>query len=142
MKGCPPVFTHASDPLEVDDWLHDVEKQLNIAQCNELEKVLYASGQLQGAAQDWWDSFQYGLPNDAPVITWREFKDNFRSYHIPDGLVELKQEEFMSLKQGSMSVAEYHDKFAQLSRYAPNDVAEDREKQRRFLKGLYDGLQL
>jgi hypothetical protein len=25
-----------------------VEKQLNIAQCNDLEKVLYASGQLQG----------------------------------------------------------------------------------------------
>jgi hypothetical protein len=31
MKGCPPVFTNASDPLEADDWLRDVEKQLNIA---------------------------------------------------------------------------------------------------------------
>ena len=41
-----------------------------------------------------------------------------------------------------MSMAEYRDKFAQLSRYAPNDVAEDSEKQRHFLKGLYDGLQL
>ena len=41
-----------------------------------------------------------------------------------------------------MTVAEYRDKFAQLSRYAPNDVAKDKEKQRRFLKGLYDGLQL
>ena len=142
MKGHPPVFTHASDPMEADDWLRAVEKQLNIAQCNDLEKVLYASGQLQGAAQDWWDSFQYGRPNNAPAITWQEFKDNFRSYHIPDGLVELKQEEFRSLKQGSMTMAEYHDKFAQLSCYAPNDVAEDKEKQRRFLKGLYDGLQL
>ena len=56
--------------------------------------------------------------------------------------MELKQEEFRSLKQGSVTVAEYHDKFAQLSRYAPNDIAEDKEKQRRFLKGLYDGLQL
>ena len=34
MKGHPPVFTHASDPMEVDDWLRAVEKQLNIAQCN------------------------------------------------------------------------------------------------------------
>jgi hypothetical protein len=50
LKGCPHVFTHASDPMEADDWLRDVEKQLNIAQCNDLEKVLYASGQLQGAA--------------------------------------------------------------------------------------------
>ena len=41
-----------------------------------------------------------------------------------------------------MTVAEYRDKFAQLSRYAPNDIAEDKEKQRRFLKGLYDGMQL
>ena len=41
-----------------------------------------------------------------------------------------------------MTVAEYRDKFAQLSHYAPNDVAEDKDKQRRFLKGLYDGLQL
>jgi hypothetical protein len=31
MKGRPPVFTHASDPLEAGDWLQDVEKQLNIA---------------------------------------------------------------------------------------------------------------
>jgi hypothetical protein len=46
MKGHPSVFTHATDPLEADDWLRAVEKQLNIAQCNDMEKVLYASGQL------------------------------------------------------------------------------------------------
>ena len=31
LKGCPPVFSHATDPLEADDWLRVVEKQLNIA---------------------------------------------------------------------------------------------------------------
>jgi len=31
LKGRPPMFTHASDPLEADDWLKAVEKQLNIA---------------------------------------------------------------------------------------------------------------
>ena len=41
-----------------------------------------------------------------------------------------------------MSAAEYRDKFAQLSRYALNEVADDADKQRCFLKGLYDGLQL
>jgi hypothetical protein len=54
----------------------------------------------------------------------------------------LKQEEFRALKQESMSVAEYRDKFAQLSRYAPEEVVKDSDKQHRFLKGLYDGLQL
>jgi len=142
MKGRPPIFTHASGPLEADDWLRAVEKQLNIAQCNEMEKVLYASEQLQGAAQEWWESYQYGHPNNAPPVTWREFTESFRSYHIPEGLIELKQEEFHALKQGSMTVAEYRDKFTQLSRYALGEVAKDSDKQRRFLKGLYDGLQL
>jgi hypothetical protein len=59
MKGCPLVFTHASDPLEADDWLKAVEKQLNIAQCSDIDKVLYASGQLQGAAQEWWESYPW-----------------------------------------------------------------------------------
>jgi hypothetical protein len=57
LKGYLPVFTHATDPIEADNWLRAIEKQLNIAQCNNLEKVLYASGQLQGAAQDWCESF-------------------------------------------------------------------------------------
>jgi hypothetical protein len=43
LKGHPLVFTHATDPLEADDWVWAVEKQLNITQCNDLEKVLYAS---------------------------------------------------------------------------------------------------
>ena len=30
LKGRPLVFSHATDPLEADDWLRVVEKQLNI----------------------------------------------------------------------------------------------------------------
>jgi hypothetical protein len=142
MKGRPPVFTHSTDPLDADDWLRTVEKQLDITQCNDMEKVLYASGQLQGAAQDWWDSLKFGRPANAAPITWAEFTENFRSYHIPDGLMELKREEFRSLRQRSMTVSEYRDRFTQLSRYAPNEVAKDSDKQREFLKGLYDDLRL
>ena len=46
LKGHLLMFSHAIDPLEADDWLHVVEKQLNIAQCDDEQKVLYASGQL------------------------------------------------------------------------------------------------
>ena len=117
------MFCDATDPLEADDWLRAVEKQLNIAQCDGQQKVLYASGQLQGEAQDWWEAFEYGRPTNTPPVTWQEFRENFRSYHIPEGLIELKQEEFRALKQGSMSVAEYHDKFAQLSPLHHNTIS-------------------
>jgi hypothetical protein len=37
-----------------------------------------------------------------------------------------------------MSVSEYHDKFIQLSRYAPDEVAKDERKQDTLLKDLMD----
>ena len=40
-----------------------------------------------------------------------------------------------------MYVSEYHDKFIQLSRYAPKDVADDEKKKVLFLEGLNGGLQ-
>jgi len=39
-----------------------------------------------------------------------------------------------------MTVCEYHDKFTQLSRYCPNEVENDEDKQDHFLEGLNDGL--
>ncbi len=48
---------------------------------------------------------------------------------------------FLSLKQGNMSVSEYRDKFIQLSRYAPEEVAEDERKQEHFIEGLNGPLQ-
>lgn len=53
MKGHPPTFSHAADPLQADDWLRAVERQLDVAQCTNQERVLYAAGQLRGAALDW-----------------------------------------------------------------------------------------
>ena len=42
MSHHPPVFSHAADPLEAEDWLKMVQKMLTIAQCDDREKVLYA----------------------------------------------------------------------------------------------------
>jgi hypothetical protein len=50
--------------------------------------------------------------------------------------MKLKKKEFLFLKQGGMSVAEFRDKFIELSRYAPEDVADDEKKRELFLEGL------
>ena len=115
MSHHPPTYSHSSDPLDADDWLKTINKKLDIAQCNDREKVLYASGRLEGAASDWWDSFVAAHAN-ANAITWDEFRTAFRSHHIPAGVMKLKLKEFLSLEQGTMSVCEYRDKFTQLSR--------------------------
>nr|CAB3464076.1 unnamed protein product [Digitaria exilis] len=36
----PPTYSHSADPLDADDWLKNVAKKLNIAQCTDREKEL------------------------------------------------------------------------------------------------------
>ncbi|CAN6173067.1 unnamed protein product [Urochloa humidicola] len=134
MTHWPPTFSHSANPLDADDWFKTMEKMLNIAQCTDREKVLYASGRLEGTAGDWWDAYTAAHAN-ADTITWQEFRNSFRNHHIPAGLMKLKKE-FIDLKQGGMSVSEYRDKFIQLSHYAPENVDSDEKKQDLFLEGL------
>jgi hypothetical protein len=69
MSHKPPTFASSPDPLEADDLLKSIEKMLNIAQCSDREKVLYASGHLTCPAADWWDSY-VAAHDAADTITW------------------------------------------------------------------------
>jgi hypothetical protein len=69
MSHKPPTFSNSSDPLQADEWLKSMDKMLNIAQCTDREKVLYASGCLTGPAADWWDAY-CAAHAAANTITW------------------------------------------------------------------------
>jgi hypothetical protein len=138
-EGPSPVFAHSADPMDAKDWLCTVERELHTAQCNDREKVLYGPRQLRGVAQSWWESYLATHANPE-AITWEEFRDNFRRYHVPEGLMIVRKEEFLALKQGPLSVSEYRDNFLQLSCYTPEDVNTNAKRQYRFLTGLVDPL--
>nr|ABA95104.1 retrotransposon protein, putative, Ty3-gypsy subclass [Oryza sativa Japonica Group] len=135
----PLVFSSTTNPVEASDWLHAIEKKLDLLQCIDQEKVSFASHQLHGPASEWWDHFRLNRTTAEP-ITWLEFTAAFRKTHIPSGVVSLKKKEFRSLSQGSRSVTEYLHEFNRLARYAPEDVRNDEERQEKFLGGLNDEL--
>jgi hypothetical protein len=88
---------------------------------------------LTSPSADWWDYYCV-VHVAADTIAWAEFSYNFRNYHILTGLMKIKNKEFLSIRQRSMSVSEYRDKFIQLSKYAPEEVAEDEKKHKFFLE--------
>jgi NCAIR mutase (PurE)-related protein len=99
MMAHPPVFAHSSHPMDAEDWLRTVERELHTAQCNDREKVMYGPYLLRGAAQSWWESY-LATHADPEAITWEEFRDNLCRYHVPEGLMIVRKEEFLALKQG------------------------------------------
>src|SRR3990170_934629 len=116
-----------------------MEKKLEIARCDEAVKVPFVTHYLEGPAAIWWDNTKLTWPT-GEEITWERFKELFRKYHIPTGIMKIKQKEIMSLTQGSMTVAEYLNKFNNLARYSPHDVDTEERKIDRFLGGLNHAL--
>jgi hypothetical protein len=130
----PPTFSHSIEPMYADDWLKTIEKKLQVVQCNNHEKVLFASHQLEGPTADWWDAY-VEAHEEPESINWQEFKNSFHSHHVPLRVMKLKQKEFEDLKQGSMSVSEYVTRFTQLSRYASDNVDTKRRSKTGFSMG-------
>jgi hypothetical protein len=110
-----------------------------VVQCNNYERVVLASHQLSGPAANWWDAY-VEAHEESESINWPEFRAAFRAHHVPQGVIKLKKMEFQDLKQGSMSVNEYVNKFTQLSHYTLHEVDTDENKQDCFLNRLNDGL--
>jgi hypothetical protein len=78
MRGHLLVFAHTADPMDDEDWLRTVERELHTTQCNDCEKVLYGPCLLRGAAQSWWESY-LTTHADPKAITWQEFRDKLPS---------------------------------------------------------------
>jgi len=136
----PPVFTKADEPLEANDWLRTMEHKFSLIHCSETKKPLFAAQQLRGAVGAWWENF-LAIQTPRHQVTWTEFKDTFHAHYIPEGLMAMKAEEFLALRQGDKSVMEYVAKFNHLSQYATKHVNTDRKKKACFMRGLNTKLQ-
>jgi hypothetical protein len=139
-ETCPPLFVKAEDPLEADEWIRVMEQKFGLVHCTETQKLLFVAQQLRGPASTWWGNFVAVEPA-RHQITWEDFKIAFREHYVPEGVLHMKQEEFIRLRQGGDNVMQYLDKFNHLSQYAIDQVNTDLKKKNCFMRGLNDRLQ-
>ena len=69
-------------------------------------------------------------------MTWTEFHDLFMGKYFSDTVRHAKAQEFLELKQGTMTVMEYVARFMEPARFADDYMATDMAKVRRFENGL------
>jgi hypothetical protein len=117
-----------------------MEQKFGLIRCTETQKSLFAVQQLRGPASTWWENF-VAIQPAGHQATWDEFKLAFREHYILEGVLHMKQEEFMRLKQGGDTIMQYLNKFNHLSQYAINQVNTDLKKKNCFMRGLNDRLQ-
>ena len=82
-------------------------------------------------------------------MTWAEFHELFMGKYFSDIARHAKSQEFLELKQGTMTVIEYVARFTELARFVDDYVATDLARVKRFenrlrlsIRGRIVGLRL
>ncbi|XP_057739860.1 uncharacterized protein LOC130956953 [Arachis stenosperma] len=73
---------------------------------------------LAAEAQPWWQAECRLLQLQNADIPWEVFQTAFYKKYFPESTREAKEMELMQLKQGSLSVADYTNKFEELCRFS------------------------
>lgn len=103
-------------------------------------RVILAIHQVVGEAGKWW---AYDEPKCAEVEQdWKGFTKVFLEEYFPSVVKWTKINEFLSLVQGSSTVAEYAARFRELACYASSILGDNGLKARHFERGLHPLIRL
>ncbi|XP_026384065.1 uncharacterized protein LOC113279599 [Papaver somniferum] len=101
--------------------------------CAEVFKQRLATFQFTGDAYTWWTSASRGL--DHATMTWTDFIHMFDDKYFPQSIRNAKEREFLSFKQGNLSVTEYEIEYSRFSMFVPHLVDTEEKNRRRHIVG-------
>ncbi|XP_027151841.1 uncharacterized protein LOC113751894 [Coffea eugenioides] len=140
-KFSPPKFLGGPDPYEAEKWLEAMINIFTALNYTEERQVQFAVFQFEGPARAWWNVVRAKWEREGTVWTWLNFVRDFNEKYLPPIVQEKREDDFIKLRQGMMSVTEYETQFTKLSKFAPELIATEPRKVRRFIQGLNVELQ-
>ena len=79
----PLEFHGGLDPIKAHEWVASIEGILEIVQCSEENKVVFASHSLKGPAMRWWKSASTLMTTQNIPKEWNNFKTTFMEKYFP-----------------------------------------------------------
>ncbi|XP_070039753.1 uncharacterized protein [Nicotiana tomentosiformis] len=113
---------------------------LKVMHASVTEDVELASFRLRDVVVLWYEAWERSRRPDAPPAEWEDFSEAFLAHYLPREVREARLDQFLSLKQGDMSVRDYSHKFNSLAMYAPDIVRTMRARVHHYMDGLGDHL--
>ncbi|XP_042437613.1 uncharacterized protein LOC122023536 [Zingiber officinale] len=130
----PKDFSGTTDPFVAEGWIRSLEvifRYMNMADADRVRCAIYL---LKDDASLWWEGAERGV--NLNTLTWEGFKRIFYGKYFTVDVRSRLKREFMSLRQGDMSVAEFVKKYDRGCHFVPLIAEDADEKMRHFLDGL------
>ena len=119
------------ESIKAEFWLEKLERALDEVRCHMDQNATCAISLLQGSSYDWW-KLVLRNPLLLNPVTWDYFVTEFNTKYVTDDYKESKWKQFLTLRQGKLTVAEYEKEFTLLSKYAPASVLTEKFRCRQF----------
>ncbi|XP_047333618.1 uncharacterized protein LOC124937402 [Impatiens glandulifera] len=134
MSFKPADFKGSTDPIISKEWMQSMETIFEFMQITEAERVRCATFMLKDDARIWWQGAKVAL--DLNTITWREFKEVFYGKYFTLSTRNKLTREFLEIKQGDASIADYVKRFERGKYFAKIITGDATMELNHFLEGL------
>ena len=120
-------------------WLEKLQRALDEVKCPLEQMAKWAVSLLQGSAYDW-SKVVLRNPLLPDPISWNFFVQEFQTKYVIDDCRETKWKQFLNLKQGNLTMAEYEKEFSRFSKCAPEPILIETFRCRQFEDGLKESI--
>ncbi|XP_070045087.1 uncharacterized protein [Nicotiana tomentosiformis] len=113
-----------------------MQQTLQVMHATDTESVMLASYSLRDVVVSLYETWEQSRRPLAPPTGWMAFCKAFLQQYLPIELRRARNNRFLWLGQGNMSVREYKMQFSSLARYSPSVVTEMSDRAHQFVGGL------
>ncbi|XP_073153207.1 uncharacterized protein [Henckelia pumila] len=130
----PPEFKGETDPLIAEQWFQAMETAFEFMQITDADRLRCATYMFHDDARVWWNGAKAAL--NLTTLTWNGFKDVFYGKYFTVSTRTRLAREFLEIRQGNMSIAEYVKKFERGKYFVPMISGDPAEELKHFTEGL------
>ncbi|XP_073120437.1 uncharacterized protein [Henckelia pumila] len=130
----PPEFKGETDPLIAEQWFQAMETAFEFMQIMDADRLRCATYMFRDDARVWWNGAKAAL--NLTTLTWNGFKDVFYGKYFTVSTRTRLAKDFLEIRQGNMSIAEYVKKFERGRYFVPMISSDPAEELKHFTEGL------
>ncbi|XP_073307092.1 uncharacterized protein [Primulina huaijiensis] len=130
----PKEFAGTTDPFLAEGWIQSLEMHYEYLQMRDRDRVRCAIYMLRDDPSLWWEGATHAV--HLATLTWYMFKEMFHGKYFPADVRGCLMREFMILRQGDSSVAEFIRKFDRGCHFMPIIARDAAQKWRHLMDGL------
>jgi hypothetical protein len=132
----PPSFDGEREREDdVEAWFLGIKKYFQLHNYSSNLEAIISTYHLHGKVVMWWDQLKQVEHINESKITWKKFKKYFQKEYLSEHFYDKKMQDFFELRLGSMTMAEYENKFLGLLKYV-GFIKDEKVKIQRFLSGI------